>query len=442
MSTKTIIIALDAGHGLYTSGKRTADSKYREWQLNDVVCKYIVQYLKNYDCEIKRIDDTTGKIDKPLIDRTNMINKLKPDVSISIHHNANTGTWNSATGVEVFYSGLKNIIKDIELAKKLADSISKSTGLKNRGAKSDKLAGQGSLHMVREVDKLIPAVLCEGGFMDSRNDYVIITSAKGQQKYAKAVADVLISFLGLKKSSSSNTSSSSSPSNNSSITKLTPISGKSIVTAEQMWEYLKNKNPNAPNYTSLYITEGNAEGIRGDIAFAQSCLETGNWKFGGDIIASQNNFCGLGATGNGVKGNVFTTPQIGIRAQIQHLKAYANKEPLKQTCVDPRFQYVTRGNAEYVEWLGIQENPNKTGWASGKDYGKKILEILNDIINIKATTTPLPVKSKEEILIDNLVSVGVITDKAYWLGVLNKEHGITMTKLNELLNKAYDKSKK
>ena len=74
------------------------------------------------------------------------------------------------------------------------------------------------------------------------------------------------------------------------------------------------------------------------------------------MTLSQNNFCGMGVTQNGVKGNSFATPQLGIRAQIQHLKAYASTEPLKQDCIDTRFRYVQRGCAPYVEWLGIQEN--------------------------------------------------------------------------------------
>ena len=63
----------------------------------------------------------------------------------------------------------------------------------------------------------------------------------------------------------------------------------------------------------------------------------------------------MGVTKNGMKGNSFRTPQLGIRAQIQHLKAYASSDKLNNTCVDPRFAYVKRASAPYVEWLGIQE---------------------------------------------------------------------------------------
>ncbi|WP_277669068.1 N-acetylmuramoyl-L-alanine amidase [Caproiciproducens galactitolivorans] len=168
----------------------------------------------------------------------------------------------------------------------------------------------------------------------------------------------------------------------------TAIAGTTAATAAQMRAYLLLKNPQAAGFAAnlpeIYIEEAAAEGIRADVAFAQSCLETGNFKFGGDVKPEQNNFAGIGATGGGVAGNKFTTPREGVRAQIQHLKAYANAEPLKGECVDPRFKYVTRASAPYVEWLGIPENPNGKGWASGAGYGGKILAILAAILNTKA----------------------------------------------------------
>ena len=153
-----------------------------------------------------------------------------------------------------------------------------------------------------------------------------------------------------------------------------------------MRAYLKAKNPEAAqsvlDMVPLYLSEGEAEGVRGDIAFAQSCLETGNFAFSGSAVTlAQNNFCGMGVTGKGVKGNSFDTPQSGIRAQVQHLKAYASMEGLNKACVDPRFKYVVRGCAEYVEWLGQKENPDGKGWAAEAGYGEKILAILKGILD-------------------------------------------------------------
>ena len=167
---------------------------------------------------------------------------------------------------------------------------------------------------------------------------------------------------------------------------LTAIMGKPAVTADQMKSYLKKKNPSVPqsvlDMIPLYISEGEAEGVRGDIAFAQSCLETGNFTFSGSAVTlSQNNFCGLGVTQRGKTGLSFESPQLGIRAQIQHLKAYASTDKLRNEKIDPRFRYVTRGCAPYVEWLGQKENPQGKGWAAGAKYGEKILSILKTVMD-------------------------------------------------------------
>ena len=167
------------------------------------------------------------------------------------------------------------------------------------------------------------------------------------------------------------------------------IMGRASATAEQMRRYIKSRNPSVEpsvlDMIPLYLEEGESEGVKGDIAFAQSCLETGDFTFAGSAVSlKQNNFCGMGVTATGMKGNNFPSPRLGIRAQVQHLKAYACDQPLKQGCVDPRFHFVKRGMAEYVEWLGIQENPNHTGWAAGKGYGEKILKIHRDILNVES----------------------------------------------------------
>lgn len=166
------------------------------------------------------------------------------------------------------------------------------------------------------------------------------------------------------------------------------IMGKPQASIEQMRTYIKKVNPQVSDSVvkmiPLYIAEGTAEGVRGDIAFAQSCLETGDFTFSNSaVMLNQNNFCGLGVTKTGMKGNCFKTPAEGIRAQIQHLQAYASADKLQNRCVDPRYTYVNRGCAEYVEHLGVHENPKGEGWASGQNYGQKIINILNSILSIK-----------------------------------------------------------
>ena len=209
----------------------------------------------------------------------------------------------------------------------------------------------------------------------------------------------------------------------SSLDSYTKIASKPVATAEQMIAYIKSKKHNVAqsviDMIPLYLSEGEIEGIAGDIAFAQSCLETGNfWFAGSNVTLDQNNFCGMGVTSGNKKGNSFETPQIGIRAQIQHLKAYANTEPLANECVDPRFRYVKRGCAEYVEWLGIQENPSGKGWASGAGYGNKILRILKNVRETEITQSEIisaePKKEETVFQVGDLVSL--TSDAKYYDG--------------------------
>lgn len=133
------------------------------------------------------------------------------------------------------------------------------------------------------------------------------------------------------------------------------------------------------DFCTIILEEANAEGVRGEVVFEQAMLETGWLQYGGDSGISQYNFAGLGTTGGGVAGVSYPDVRTGIRAQVQHLKAYACEEDLNQDCVDTRFDMVTRGSAPYVEWLGQQENPNGGGWAAGSNYGEKLRKLLTQL---------------------------------------------------------------
>ena len=138
---------------------------------------------------------------------------------------------------------------------------------------------------------------------------------------------------------------------------MTQIMGRSVLKPPQMAGFLVIRNPAPalmPGCTAIqlaehYISEGEIEGVRGDIAFCQSIQETGWFRFGGDVLPEQNNYCGYAATNTTPKGKGawFETPQLGVRCQIQHLKAYGSTEPLKQALVQPsngvpnRFGYIT-----------------------------------------------------------------------------------------------------
>lgn len=133
------------------------------------------------------------------------------------------------------------------------------------------------------------------------------------------------------------------------------------------------------DFCTIILEEANAEGVRGEVVFEQAMLETGWLQYGGDSGISQYNFAGIGTTGGGVAGVSYPDVRTGIRAQVQHLKAYACEDALNQDLVDTRFDMVTRGSAPYVEWLGQQENPNGGGWAAGPNYGEKLRKLLSDL---------------------------------------------------------------
>ena len=185
----SVKIALDAGHGLKTPGKQTPNG-VKEWTLNDKVRDRVVKLLTDYDVEIIHTDGDEGNTDEKLVDRLAKYKKAGVAAFVSIHHNAYTGDWGNATGVEVFTDNGPTK-KDKELADAIYTRLVKYTGLKGRGVKQCDF-------LVINQDT-IPAVLVEGGFMDGTDDYKVITSSKGQQNYAKAVAEGLIDFLNLKK---------------------------------------------------------------------------------------------------------------------------------------------------------------------------------------------------------------------------------------------------
>ena len=208
----------------------------------------------------------------------------------------------------------------------------------------------------------------------------------------------------------------------------TSIMGTAQATAQQMALFCRSRNP-APQITGcslealaqMYLIEGATEGVRGDVAFAQSLHETGFFRFGGIVQPGQNNFAGIGALNGNTTGQAATFPNAltGVRAQIQHLKAYASTEPLKNPCVDPRFGLVTRGSAPYVEWLGAADNPSGAGWAyPGKGYGASVLTLLSQLI---AQTVPQPKPPQSPAIPDwqrsglqTLTEAGVINSPDYW----------------------------
>lgn len=184
-----------------------------------------------------------------------------------------------------------------------------------------------------------------------------------------------------------------------------PIMGESVATSEQLRAVLKKNNPNAPDLVDLYLSIGKEYGVRGDLAFCQAAKETGWWRYGGLVKPEQNNYCGLGATGRpatgeenlnganpnrvwfieGEHGAYFRTPADGVEAQIQHLYAYATKQPLPRgkEIVDPRFTLVTRGIAP--NWIDLNGR-----WAvPGTNYGQSIIsDYFGQAVPLSTTKPP------------------------------------------------------
>jgi hypothetical protein len=228
----------------------------------------------------------------------------------------------------------------------------------------------------------MPAVIVEVAFVDGDNakigaDVPNFCAAAGE---AIAAGICAYSGVGFKPPATRPT-----PSQEPSKPKPAPESGLIMGSAEldakrlSGWFASKKKKPRLQKVTveqliKLYLVEGGAERVRGDVAFTQACKETGYFTFGGDVRPEQNNFAGIGATGGGAHGASFPDAQTGVRAHIQHLKAYADpkvtKAKLAHPCVDPRFDAVSpKGKAK--KWVDLNGK-----WAvPGKGYGEEILKL-------------------------------------------------------------------
>ncbi len=162
------------------------------------------------------------------------------------------------------------------------------------------------------------------------------------------------------------------------------IIGLPEATPGQVINYIKSRNPmpslncSVEELVHTYYDEAQSEGIRPDVAISQAILETGFFGYGGDVVAEQNNYCGLGTTGNGVKGAWFTTPREGIRAHIQHLLAYSTERLPSKPIVDPRYELVRNIPSIFAKSTTLYSLNGK--WAvPGINYGQKIEKILHEM---------------------------------------------------------------
>lgn len=306
------------------------------------------------------------------------------DVFISLHSNA-CGT--ESVDYPVVYRAYDNKNNVDTLALKLAKKVGELMGTTQAGRTATrKNSSGGEYYGVLRGARAVGTpyyMLIEHSFHTNTKATKWLSKDANLDKLAVAETDILAEFFGMESSTE---------------TEKTAIMGKAQVTAQQMALFCRSKN-STPQLTScsleqlaeMFIEEGEAEGVRGDVAFAQSLHETGYFKFGGIVLPTQNNYAGIGALNGNATGQAasFPDPRTGVRAQIQHLKAYASTEALVNECVDPRFSLVARGVAPYVEWLGAADNPQGRGWAvPGAGYGANIVKLLGQIMAQETPQAP------------------------------------------------------
>lgn len=163
------------------------------------------------------------------------------------------------------------------------------------------------------------------------------------------------------------------------------IFGRPEATEAQAERYLRAINPDlklqcsAKDLVGYYWQEAGREGVRPDLAFAQALVETGYFRFGGEVQPEQNNFCGLGTVGGGVQGASFATPQLGVRAHIQHLLAYTVSRLPATDIIDPRYDVAHAIRLEdglCDTWYKLNGK-----WATANNYAEKIFTVQQRILN-------------------------------------------------------------
>lgn len=189
------IIALDAGHGMNTGGKRCLKgidpNETREWWLNDRIADRLQELLAGYDCKVLRVDDTTGKKDISKPARVKTANNAMADVYISIHHNAGI-RGGTGGGTVAFYSSSKS--ERLGQAARLYNVVLAKTGL--AGNRAQTVVKKGFYVL---ANTKMPAFLLENGFMDSRTDTPIILTAEHAEKTAQGVLAWLVKEFSLKR---------------------------------------------------------------------------------------------------------------------------------------------------------------------------------------------------------------------------------------------------
>ena len=447
-----IDLTIDAGHGGSDPGA-VGPTGLKE---KDITLKLALKVGNLVTARGVKVNYTrTNDSSVGLSQRAVIANNSKARFFLSIHINSATNP--AATGTETFAFSQGG--QGEKLAKAIQSNLVAAIGLPNRGVKFANFA------VLRETN--MPAALTEVNFICNPKEEAMLKDEAFLDRAASGIAKGVIEFLGLKwditppqqipqeslyrvrkswEDAKSQIGAFKSLDNakvecdknpgysvfDDKGNKVYPIPSptpekpkeeekeqgtlimdKTVATVAQLVSYALKGNPKPllPNCTleelaQIFIEEAEVEGVRADVAWAQSLKETGYFKYGGIVLPEQHNYSGIGALNNNSQGDaaIFETPRIGARAQIQHLKAYASTESLKLKCVDPRFHLVKRGSAKYVEWLGFEDNPNGAGWAwPGKGYGYDIIKMMNAILQESKTSPVLSPTQRQQTALKKLV---------------------------------------
>lgn len=422
-------MVIDPGH--YAGYNKGIAAGYYEGDMVWKLAGYLKKELEKGGAEAI-LTRTFSEANPGLYDRGQAAVKNNAQLFLSLHSNAvgDVSKYEKAYGVSIYRSLFLPGSED--LGHKLADAIvsvmapitgatysrgvltrkSDNTGRDYYGVIRGAVSNSGSDAEAKK-GPVQAAFIVEHGFHTNSRECAFLNDDANIRKIAAAEAKVILEHYGLLGDPEAE------------YTGL-PVMGESTATEEQLTAYLLANNPGAVDFLSLpglYLEEGNIEGVRGDAAFMQACKETGFFRFRGDVGPGQNNFCGLGATGGGNPGLTFETQRAGVRAHIQHAKAYGSTLPLVNVCIDPRFKYVKRGIAPTFEELsGKWAVPGydtrkyaslKAAMAAKDAYGDNIVSMLAKALRIggagQAAAVPdAPKDSEHDIIPPASSGMGVI----------------------------------
>ncbi len=356
-------IVLDPGHGGEDPG--AVSGQYREKHFNLQVAGAAARYInERYSAAVHltRITDITAGLGE----RAAYANELRANLFVSLHTNAGGGTGfesyvytSAASGTQVYRDRLHDYVARFYALH----------GIRDRGKK------KANFLVLRETN--MSAVLLENLFIDNNNDLALLNRPDFIQQLSEYISEGIAQTLGLDKRIEG--------------TGIVPARAVTTTEPDQARQFLKAKNPAAPDYIDIYVKMGGIYRIRWDAVFAQSCKETGFWKFGGLVRPEQYNFAGLGSF-DGNEGASFKTPEDGIEAQFQHWHVYfhGGKLPTGRPELDARRNAALStgwgGKLNYVEELGGK-------WAPAPDYGISIVRdyMAPFVDGISAVLQPGPV---------------------------------------------------